>query len=88
MESGTNGTTCLQCQATKTRILRLRHYATAHAQHTCDGFGAKEHFAALWSVLECFVPPICGVVFPFGFCESLFLKEFEITQITANVRNF
>jgi hypothetical protein len=36
---------------------------------------AKEHFGAFWSFLERFGPPICGVVFPFGFCESLLLRK-------------
>jgi hypothetical protein len=35
---------------------------------------AKEHFGSFWRFLEVFGAPICGAVFPFGFCESLFLN--------------
>jgi hypothetical protein len=35
-------------------------HATAHAQHTCDGFGGHRAF---WSFFELFGVPICGVVF-------------------------
>jgi polyferredoxin len=41
------------------------------------GFGAKEHFGAFLSFFElfgAFGAPTCGAVFPFGFCESLFLR--------------
>jgi hypothetical protein len=42
------------------------------------GFGGQRAF---WIFLELFGAPTCGAVFPFGFCESLFLSEIE--QISA-----
>jgi hypothetical protein len=46
-------------------------------QHTCDGFGGQK------SILELFGPPIGGVVFPYGFYESLFLSA-QVCAVCSN----
>jgi hypothetical protein len=82
MESGTNGTTCLQCQTTKTRIFLLRRHATAHEQHTCDGFGQR----AFLSFLERF-GAFCATVVLFFHLDFVSLipifKELSQRRITA-----
>jgi hypothetical protein len=49
-------------------------HATAHIQHTCDGFGGQREFWSFWSFLERFGAPIGDDVFSFGFCDSLLLR--------------
>jgi hypothetical protein len=67
------GTTCLWCYSTKTQILRLRPLRWGAHNALVTVSVAKEHLRAFWSFLELFEPQVCGAVFPFGFCESLFL---------------